>query len=122
AMGAAIQRQVRASEALERYVLDIWEATHAPQRLGVKIADVDIDELVLAGTSPRGMMALVRAARVVAWLAGRSYLTPDDIVAMTQPALGHRIFFSPVYELRHAEIADELLRQVLDRIPTPRMV
>ncbi len=121
AIAAAIQRQVRASETLERYVLDIWEATHTPQRLGVQIADVNIDELVLAGASPRGMMALVRAARVVAWIAGRSYLTPDDIVAMTQPALGHRIFFAPVYELRHAEIADELLRQVLDRIPTPRM-
>ena len=66
------------------------------------------------------MMALTRAARVVAWLAGRTYLTPDDIRSMAQPALGHRIFFTPVYELRRAQLADELITQILERVPTPR--
>jgi len=119
-VGAGIQRSVRTSEALERYVLDLWDATHTPQRVGVRLEGVDMEKLILAGASPRGMMALTRAARVVAWLSGRDYLTPDDIRTMAQPALGHRIFFTPVYELRRAQIADELISQILEKVPTPR--
>jgi MoxR-like ATPase len=79
-----------------------------------------MDKLILAGASPRGMMALARAARVVAWLAGRNYVTPDDIHNIVAPTLRHRIFFTPVYELRRAQIADELIEQILERVPTPR--
>ena len=119
-VGAAIQRSVRTSDALERYVLDLWDATHSPRKAGVSLEGVDMDKLILAGASPRGMMALTRAARVVAWLSGRDYLTPDDIRAMAQPALGHRIFFTPVYELRRAQLADELVSRILEKVPTPR--
>src|SRR2546430_1673579 len=103
-VGGSIQRSVKTSETLERYVLDLWEATHKPQSVGVRLGGVDMEKLVLAGASPRGMMALARAARVVAWLAGRTYLTPDDIRTMAHPALEHRIFFTPVYELRRAQL------------------
>ena len=116
----AIQRAVTASEALERYVIDLWDASQSPQKFGVRLDGVDMDKLILAGASPRGMMALIRAARVVAWLAGRTYLTPDDVQSLVPSALGHRIFFTPVYELRHAEIADALVAQILENIPTPR--
>jgi MoxR-like ATPase len=120
AIGAAIQRNVTASKALERYVLDLWEASQSPKTIGVQLDGVDIDKLILAGASPRGMMSMIRAARVVAWLAGRDYLTPDDIQLVLPTALGHRIFFTPVYELRRAQIADELMRQILEKVPTPR--
>jgi MoxR-like ATPase len=119
-VAATIQQSVQASDTLQRYVLDLWDATHSPASVGAKLPGVDMDKLVLAGASPRGMMALTRAARVVAWLAGRTYLTPDDIRTMAHPALGHRIFFTPVYELRRAELADELITQILERVPTPR--
>ena len=119
-VGAAIQQSVRSSDTLERYVLDLWDATHNPQKAGVRLEGVDMERLILAGASPRGMMSLTRAARVVAWLAGRTYLTPDDIRTMAQPALGHRIFFTPVYELRRAQIADDLITQILEKVPTPR--
>lgn len=121
AAGAAIQHSVRASGALERYVLDLWDATNTPGNAGVRLEGVDMDKLVLAGASPRGMMALTRAARVVAWLAGRDYLVPDDIRAMAGPALGHRIFFTPVYELRRAQLADALVEQILEKVPAPRL-
>jgi len=119
-IGAAIQRNVRASPALERYVLDLWEATQQPTKYGVHIEGVDMDNLVLAGASPRGMMALTRAARVVAWLAGRTHLVPADIHAIAPSVLGHRVFFTPVYELRRAEIAERLIAQILQKVPTPR--
>jgi MoxR-like ATPase len=120
AIGAAIQRGVRSSETLERYVLDLWNATRAPAKAGVRLDGVNMDNLILAGASPRGMMALVRAARVVAWLSGRMHLIPDDIRSIAPAVLGHRVFFTPVYELRRAEIVDELIRQILDNVPTPR--
>jgi MoxR-like ATPase len=119
-IGAAIQRSVSASEALERYVLDLWEATQTPKNFGVQLDGVDMNKLILAGASPRGVMSLTRAARVVAWLAGRTHLLPDDIQAVAPAVLGHRIFFTPVYELRRAQIADELVAQILEKVPTPR--
>jgi MoxR-like ATPase len=66
------------------------------------------------------MMAVTRAARVVAWLAGRTHLIPDDIYSVVPAALGHRVFFTPVYELRRAEIADALVNGILEKVPTPR--
>ncbi len=119
-IGEAIQRNVQASEALERYVLDLWDATVTPQRFGVRVEGVDMEKLVLAGASPRGMMSLMRAARVVAWLAGRTHLIPGDIYSVVPATLGHRVFFTPVYELRRAEIADELVAKILEKVPTPR--
>jgi MoxR-like ATPase len=119
-VAAAIQRTVTASEALERYVMDLWDASQSPQKFGIKLDGVDMERLILAGASPRGMMALVRSARVVAWLAGRSHVVPDDIRDIVAPALRHRIFFTPVYELRRAEIADALVAAILGTLPTPR--
>ena len=121
AAGAAIQRGVRSSEALERYVIDLWEATARPVDFGIALEGVDMDKLILAGASPRGMMSLTRAARVVAWFAGRDYLTPDDVRAVAPATLGHRIFFTPVYEMRRAQIADALVAQVLEKVPAPRL-
>jgi MoxR-like ATPase len=119
-IGAAIQRSIRASESLEHYVLDLWSATRSPQSVGVRLDGVNMDNLILAGASPRGMMAVTRAARVLAWLAGRSHLIPDDVRSIVPAVLGHRIFFTPVYELRRAELADALIDQILDKVPTPR--
>jgi MoxR-like ATPase len=119
-VGAAIQRSVQASETLERYVMDLWDATVSPQRFGIRIEGVDMEKLVLAGASPRGMMSLMRAARVVAWLAGRTHLIPGDIYSVVPAALGHRVFFTPVYELRRAEISDALVAKILEKVPTPR--
>lgn len=119
-MGEAIQRSIHASETLERYVMDLWDASHAPERFGVRLDGVDMAKLILAGVSPRGMMSLTRAARVVAWLAGRTHITPADIHAVAPWTLSHRVFFTPIYELRRAQIADALIAQILENVPTPR--
>ncbi|MDP9012626.1 MAG: MoxR family ATPase [Pseudomonadota bacterium] len=119
-VGAAIQRSVKSSEALERYVIDLWDATRDPVKAGVRLREVDMTKLIAAGASPRGMMALTRAARVVAWLQGRDHLTPDDIRSVVPAVLRHRIFFTPVYELRRSELADALLDGILNAVPTPR--
>lgn len=118
-IGAAIQRSVQASDTLQRYVMDLWDASHEPERFGVQLDGVDMSKLILAGLSPRGVMFLTRAARVVAWLAGRTHLTPADIHVVAPWTLSHRVFFTPVYELRRGPLADALITQMLEKIATP---
>jgi len=118
-IAALIQRSVGASPAIERYVLELWDASADPQRFGIRLDGVDMDRLILAGASPRGISALLRAARVVAWLDGRSHLVPDDLHAVLPSALGHRIFFTPVYELRRAELSEALVQKIVGTIASP---
>jgi MoxR-like ATPase len=118
-IGALIQNSVRSSETIERYVLDLWEASETPLKFGVHLEGVDMKRLILAGASPRGMSALMRAARVLAWLSGRAHVEPDDIRGVLPAVLGHRVFFTPVYELRRAELADALVEKIMDKVAAP---
>jgi MoxR-like ATPase len=119
AIGALIQDTVRSSKTIEDYVLDLWEASETPGRLGIQLDGVDMNRLILAGASPRGMSALMRAARVVAWLSGRTHLEPDDVRAVLPSVLGHRVFFTPIYELRRAELAGALVEKIIDTVAAP---
>jgi MoxR-like ATPase len=65
------------------------------------------------------MAMLMRGARTRAWLEGRDFLTPDDIRAVFPTIIGHRIFFTPAYELRREDIAPQLLQAVLAKVPAP---
>ncbi len=118
-VGSAIQQFVKASPTIEKYLLDLWQASEVPQRFGVTVSDVDMDRLILAGASPRGMSSLMRAVRVVAWLEGRDHILPEDVHTVLPAAFGHRIFFTPIYELRRADIAAELVRQIMNCIASP---
>jgi len=112
-----IQHGVRASDALQEYVLTLWRATREPDALGVRIDGAT--DLVLAGASPRGASQLMRAARVAAWLDERDYLTPEDVRAVFFEAIAHRVFFNPVYEMRRAEIVREFVGQILNKVAAP---
>jgi MoxR-like ATPase len=119
AVGALIQSTVQATPALKDYALSLWEATQHPGRFGVVLEDVDMDALILAGASPRGIAMLMKAARVSAWLDGRDNLIPEDIQSVFHEAMAHRIFFTPVYELRHAALSHRLTRAIIERIAAP---
>ncbi|MCW8176147.1 AAA family ATPase [Verminephrobacter aporrectodeae] len=119
AVAAQVQRSVHASDAIERYVLALWQASETPQKFGIRLDGVDMERLILAGASPRGMSALLRAARTLAWLEERRHLEPGDLAAVLPAVLGHRIFFTPVYELHRAELSQALLAQIMDKIAVP---
>lgn len=118
-VGRAIQNEIKTSEALERYVLDLWQAVRNPGAAGIEIAGVDTSRLVAAGASPRGLSYLVRAARVAAWLDGRDMAVPEDVRAVFFEAMAHRIFFEPVYEMRRDIIARELVDALFQTVPVP---
>jgi len=119
-VAAEIQGFVKSSNAIEQYLLDLWQATQRPADFGIAIDGVDMQRLVLAGASPRGMSALMRAARVAAWLHERDYVTPEDVHAVLPSALGHRVFFSPIYEMRRGEIALAFTQQLMEHVASPR--
>ena len=74
---------------------------------------------ISVGAGPRGAIALVRAARAVAVLAGRDFVTPDDIKDVALPALRHRIAISPELEIEGTH-ADDVLRGILEQVEAPR--
>lgn len=119
AIARAIQAHVRSSAALERYVLHLWRALVAPGSAGVSLPDVDVDTLVKGGASPRGLAALIRAARVRAWLEGRDYLIPEDVRDVFIEVMAHRIFVDPIHALRGDDIVKRLCRAAFDATPVP---
>jgi len=119
AVAALIQSSVQASDALQTYALNLWRATAVPGEFGVRIADVDIDQLMLAGASPRGMSMLLAAARVAAWLEGRSYVTPEDVQAVFVETIAHRLCYQPVFELRRQDISGHLMAGILGSVAAP---
>jgi MoxR-like ATPase len=118
-IAVVLQDHVQASPTLRKYALELWLATKSPGKYGVKIEGVDLNRLVLAGASPRGMSMMLRAARVNAWLNGREAVLPEDIHAVFHETVAHRLVFSPVYEMRRTEIARELLNSIIHAIAAP---
>jgi MoxR-like ATPase len=72
-----------------------------------------------AGPGPRGPIALLRAARVEAFLQEREYVTPDDIKAATPAALRHRLRLTTEMQIEGYQ-PDDLLADLLENIPAPR--
>lgn len=110
----------------ERAVLALQQLA-ARQRVNDSVVDYAV-RLVRAtrdwpglaiGAGSRGAIALVRAARVVALLDGRDYVTPDDIKKITLPALRHRVALAPD-ALLEGRKASDLLRAILESVPAPR--
>jgi MoxR-like ATPase len=75
---------------------------------------------ITAGASPRGGISLVRASRARALLAGRDFVTPDDIKEVALPALRHRVTLSPEVEIE-GHGTDRLLASLLEKVDAPRM-
>jgi len=74
---------------------------------------------IAMGASPRGAIALIRVARAAALLAGRDFVTPDDVKSMVFPALRHRITPSPDLEMEGRPV-DDILSSILEGIEAPR--
>jgi MoxR-like ATPase len=105
AMQAAV-RQVEVRPAVGRYLLALVTATRGH-------ADI------VLGASPRGALALFRAAQARAYAQGRGYVTPDDVMALATPVLGHRLALTP--EARHggrgpARVLESVLQSL--RVPS----
>jgi len=97
---------VHVAGALRAYVVDVVNATRRDPELAL-------------GVSPRGALALQRAARAFAAGAGRDYVTPDDVKVLAPTVLTHRMLVAPEAELRGVT-ADDVVDRVLDSVAVPR--
>lgn len=114
-----VQNHVQSSQALEDYVIDLWDATQKPQDFGITLEGVDMQRLIQAGASPRGMGMLLKAARVHAWLMDREYVYPEDIHAVFHEVIAHRLVFNSMYESRRTVLARELTAKILQTVAVP---
>ncbi len=72
---------------------------------------------VILGVSPRGMLALMRAAQALSLVHGRDYVIPDDVKALAVPVLAHRVVIRGMYGKTDA--SQSLIRDVLKAVPVP---
>ena len=70
------------------------------------------------GASPRGSLAVLKLARCKAALAGRDFVTPDDVKAVAVPALAHRLMLKPELWVQQLA-AEDIVRDLLETVPTP---
>jgi MoxR-like ATPase len=90
------------SEALERYVVALAQATRSDHRVAL-------------GASPRGSLAVLKLARAEAAIRGRDFVLPDDVKAVAVAGLAHRLVLRPelwVSKTTPALVVEALLQQV----------
>jgi MoxR-like ATPase len=104
AMQAALE-DVHVADVTARYVVALVRATRADHRVAL-------------GASPRGTIALLKLSRALAALRRRDFVLPDDVKAMTVPALAHRLVLKP--ELWASRVsAAQVVQSLLAQVPAP---
>jgi MoxR-like ATPase len=106
AAGRAAVDRVAVRPEVIGYVVDVCRATRTAPAAQL-------------GASPRAATALLAASRAWAWLAGRDFVTPDDVKALARPALRHRLRLRPEAEL-DGVTSDGVIEGVLASVPVPR--
>ena len=102
--------QVKISEAMEKYIVDLISATRFPKKYSE-----ELDGWLDYGASPRGSIALDRASRTHAWMRGNDFVTPENVRAVVHDCLRHRLILS--YEANAEGInADQVLDEILKKV------
>ncbi|HZE28814.1 MAG TPA: MoxR family ATPase [Gaiellaceae bacterium] len=102
---SAAAAEVFVEESLNRYVVTLLRQTRADAR-------------VYLGASPRAGIALLRVAKARALADGRGFVAPDDVKAVAEPVLAHRLIVAP--EARAAGLTGvQLVRETLEHTPVP---
>ena len=108
--------KVYVDPALIEYAVRMVTATRQPQDVGL----AELKPYIMFGASPRASINLILAARALAFVRGRAYALPPDVTDMALDVMRHRLVLS--YEALSDNVSgDELLNQILNRIPTPEV-
>ncbi len=105
--------EIYIDDKIKRYIVDLVHATRKPGEYGLEIAS-----LIQYGASPRATIFLARAAKAMALLDGRGYVTPQDVKSIGHDVLRHRV--SVTYEAEAEDITSEaLLQRIFDSLKVP---
>ena len=100
-------------EKIEEYILSLVAATRDP-----RLCNLDIGDLIRYGASPRATIFLANASKANALLAGRGYVTPQDVKSIAPDILRHRVIVT--YEAEAEEkTSDDIVKQILDNVEVP---
>ncbi|MGD0382265.1 MAG: MoxR family ATPase [Thermoguttaceae bacterium] len=99
-------RRVKVDDSINNYLLDIVESTRRCDELHV-------------GVSPRGALALYRAAQASALVAGREYVVPDDVKSLAVPVLAHRVISKGYLHGGQREALEALIQRLVDEVRVP---
>ena len=106
--------QVYVDPALIEFSVRMVTATRRPSEFGLK----EIEHYITFGASPRASINLILTAKALAFVRGRNYAQPQDVLDMALDVIRHRLVLS--YEALSDNVsADDLLNKILDRIPIP---
>ncbi|MCA8947186.1 MAG: MoxR family ATPase, partial [Planctomycetes bacterium] len=94
-------KKVRVEQSIADYILDIVNETRAHPKL-------------VSGASPRGSVALFRAAQAYAMIEGRDFVIPDDVKLLAVPVLSHRIIERASFDRRGGQAGQEIIRKILN--------
>ena len=101
-------------EKLKSYLVDVVQSTRNPEKFGAS----ELAAFIRFGSSPRATISLALAAKTVAFMQGRSFVTPQDIKDIGFDVLRHRIIIS--YEAEAENISsDDIVRKIFETIPVP---
>ena len=103
-------QQMKVSEPVEQYIVDLVMATRQPELFGDKLGG-----WIDTGSSPRASIALHRSSRASAWLDGRDHVTPDDVRSVLHAIMRHRLIITYdalADKISPDDIIDEIIRQV----------
>jgi MoxR-like ATPase len=98
--------EVKVEDRLVHYALDLVEVTRDHEHLEV-------------GVSPRGTIALIRAAQAAALLAGRDYVIPDDIKSLFIPVCAHRVVSKSYLHDGHTVSSEQILQDIIRNLTVP---
>jgi len=115
----SVVRDIYVDDKIESYILDLVFATRNPKQYGLeKIANIEVENLIAYGASPRASLYLRSCGQAHAFLTGRGYVTPEDIRSIAMDVLRHRLIIT--YEAEAEEISSEdLINQILGVVEVP---
>ncbi len=97
---------ITVSESIKNYILTLVDATRNSDRLRL-------------GVSPRGTLALMKAAQVYAGMQGRDYVLPDDVKKVAVPVMAHRVIVRTQNTIRLSDTGEQIISYIVDTVKAP---
>jgi MoxR-like ATPase len=109
-----VVEEIYVDDKIKNYVIDVVFATREPEKYGL----AEVANFIEYGASPRASLSLIEAGRAHAFIHHRGYVTPDDIKALGQDVLRHRLIIS--YEAEAEDVtAEDLVQRVFESVEVP---
>lgn len=102
---------IHLADSVKNYIVELVMSTREPQRYGTELA-----QCINVGVSPRATIALSRCARSRAWLAGKDFVSPDDVQAVIHDVFRHRLILSFEAEAQGIQV-DDITDQLIKLVP-----